>query len=388
MASKIEIFSQYKKEYWKATKKRCGAILDAVCEVTGMGRKSAIRKFKVLQMRGSVPRRGRGRPVKYGPDVTSALHQVWEAGGEPCGELLHPVTAEYVAIFQRDKMWLYDASATDKLLAMSERTMKRKVRAFMKVRGKRGGLSGTSPSLLKHIIPIFKGPWADIPPGSGQLDTVAHCGMSLAGDFIWTLNYTDASTYWTGLHAQWNKGQAATVAGLEAILESVPFPVFALHPDSGGEFINWLAKKWCDARGIALTRSEPNRKNDNMYVEERNGHVVRKYLGYMRFDAVELVPTINELYGILGLYLNHFRAVRRMASKERVGAKYVRTYEPVPSTPYQRVLLHPKVTEEVKAKLRAEHAMLNPLLLKKRIDTLQLKIHDMQRAARIPTIAG
>ena len=382
MATRNEIFGQYKKEYWKASRKRKGAILDVVCEVTAILRKSAIRKFRRIQLQGSAREKGRGRPSTYTPDVIAALKYIWDAASEPCGEILHPMIAEYVAIFRRDKMWMYSDNATAKLLAMSERTVKRRVGAFLRVRRKKGGMTGTSPSLLKHIIPIFKGPWSDIPPGSGQLDTVAHCGSTLAGDFIWTVNYTDAATYWSALRAQWNKGQMATVASMEAIVVSVPFPVHGMHPDSGGEFINWVAKGWCDKRGIALTRSEPNRKNDNMYVEERNGHIVRKHLGYARLDCPEVVVVANELYDVLGRYLNHFRAVRRMASKERVGAKYVRTYEKKAQTPYQRVLAHPGVTDEVKTRLRAEHETLNPLRLKKDIDTLKEKIYQIQKAAR------
>lgn len=382
MATKSEVFAQYQKEYWKASKKRRGAILDVVCEVTGMLRKSAIRKFRTLQMHDNARREGRGRPVEYTPDVIAALKYVWDAAGEPCGEILHPMIAEYVSIFRRDTMWTHGDAATEKLLAMSERTMKRRVGAFFRIRHKKGGMTSTSPSLLKHIIPIFKGPWHDLPPGHGQLDTVAHCGDTLAGDFIWTVNYTDTATYWNALRAQWNKGQIATVASMEAIVAHVPFPVHGMHPDSGGEFINWVAKGWCDERGIALSRSEPHRKNDNMYVEERNGHVVRKYLGYARLDCPDVVTSINALYDALGLYLNHFRAVRRMASKARVGSKYVRTYEKRAQAPYQRVLAHAGVTDEVKARLRAEHETLNPLRLKQRIDTLRMKIYEMQKAAR------
>jgi len=382
MATKNEVFAQYRKEYLKSSRERKGAILDAVCEVTGMLRKSAIRKFRRLQMKSGTCHEGRGRPTRYTPDVIAALKYVWDAAGEPCGEILHPMMTEYVAIFRRDRMWKYGDEATVKLLAMSERTLKRRVGAFMRVRRGRGGMTGTSPSLLKHIIPIFKGPWHDLPPGSGQLDTVAHCGDSLAGDFIWSVNYTDTATYWTALRAQWNKGQLATVRSMAAIVAAVPFPVTGMHPDSGGEFINWVAKGWCDRRGISLSRSEPNRKNDNMYVEERNGHIVRKHLGYMRLDRPELVDLINDLYGVLGRYLNHFRAVRRMASKERVGAKYVRTYEKRAQTPYQRALAHSGVSLEVKAGLIAEHETLNPLLLKQDIDTFKEKIYKLQKAAR------
>ena len=117
-----------------------------------------------------------------------------------------------------------------------------------------------------------------------------------------------------------------------------------------------------------------------MYVEERNGHVVRKYLGYIRLDCFAVVRAMNALYDVLALYLNHFQAVRRTLTKERVGAKYRRTYEHVAQTPYQRILAHSAVSDEVKARLQREHATLNPLLLKRRIDTLITTVMQIQKS--------
>jgi hypothetical protein len=314
-------------------------------------------------------------------DVDAALQTVWSAANEPCGELLHPMIAEYVTIFKRDKMWPHSDEATGKLLAMKEHTVRRRASSFAWGHHKKKGLSATRPSLLKTIIPIFKGPWKDKPPGYGQIDTVAHCGSTLLGDFVYTVNYTDTATYWVIPRAQWNKGQEATKQSLEMIKEKLPVPILGLHPDTGSEFVNWNLTHWCDDEKIEFTRSEPGKKNDNMYVEERNGHVVRKYVGYVRFDCPLVVPVMNELYDVLALYLNHFQAVRRTEIKERVGAKYKRTYEKVAKTPYRRMLEHTAVAEEVKEKLRTEHQKLNPLLLKREIDRLIAKILKRQKNA-------
>jgi len=169
---------------------------------------------------------------------------------------------------------------------------------------------------------------------------------------------------------------------MKVIKEKLPIPWLEGHPDSGGEFINWVAKNWFDQERIRLSRSEPNRKNDNMYAEERNGHVVRRYLGWQRLDNPAVVPVMNELYDCLPLYLNHFKAVRRIVSKEKVGSRYVRRFEKKAKTPFQRMIEHPAVTEDVKEKLRQEHAVLNPLLLKRQIDTLITKIFRIQKRAR------
>ena len=384
MATKQDILRTHLREWMKCGKdrKRRAEITGHVVFVTGMHPKSVPRAFRREQMRDRGKAEGRGRPVLFGPDATAALKDVWDAANGPCGEILFPIIREYVSILKRDGMWNHAESATEKLLSMREHTIRRRVGGLRKEYSVQKGLGSTKPSALKSIIPIFKGPWKDFPPGKGQLDTVAHCGESLLGDFVYTLNYTDFSTYWIIPRAQWNKGRHATVESMKAVKSSLPFPWLMGHPDTGGEFINWVAKEWFDAEGIELTRSEPGKKNDNMCVEERNGHVVRKYVGYLRYDVPEIVPVMNDMYAILGLYLNHFMPVRRTIEKIRVGAKYRRTYEKIAMTPYQRVLKHEAISEETKQRLQTEHETLNPLRLKRNIDTLINEIYSLQKANR------
>ena len=235
-----------------------------------------------------------------------------------------------------------------------------------------------SPSHLKSIIPVFFGDWSEKPPGHGQLDTVVHCGDSLLGDMAYTLNYTDVAPYWSIPREQWNKGQELTLENMKEVRSRLPWRWLEGHPNSGSEFINWLAKDWFDEAHILLSRSRPGKKNDNCYVEERNGHVIRKYLGYTRIDCKDVVVVMNELYDVLGPYLNHFVPSRRTKEKVRLGSKYKRTYEKA-QTAYQRALLHPAIREDVKTRLRKEHATLNPLLMKKEIDRLIAKIFAMQK---------
>lgn len=384
MATKKDILKTHLDGWMKCLKnrKKRAEITKYVAFVTGMHQKSVPRAFKREQMRDHGKTGGRGRPILYGPDVNAALKDIWDAANGPCGEILYPIIREYVEIMKRDGMWNHAPSVTNKLLSMKEHTVRRRVSSLRGKYSVQKGLSSTKPSALKSIIPIFKGPWKDLPPGNGQLDTVAHCGDTLLGDFIFTLNYTDVATYWIIPRAQWNKGQHATVKNMKYVKGHLPFKWLMGHPDTGSEFINWVAKEWFEQEGIALTRSEPGKKNDNMCVEERNGHVVRKYLSYIRLDAPDIVPIMNELYHELGLYLNHFMPVRRTIEKVRIGAKYKRTYEKTAMTPYQRVLSHVAISEETKQRLRAEHETLNPLRLKRKIDTLINKIYLLQKANR------
>jgi hypothetical protein len=380
MATKNEIFSEHLSRYLKATKEEKGVILGIVCAVTSLHRKAAIRKFRSIQMRTVLkPKKRPGPRTLYTPDVIAALKQIWSAGNEVCGELLHPMVSEYVDILIRDKMWHHSLVATVKLRLMSEGTMKRKVGEFFKIRGGSKGLSATKPSALKQLIPVFHGPWEDKPPGWGQIDTVVHCGSTLIGDMVYTLNYTDAATMLVIPYAQWNKGMEQTKESMKAIKSCMPFPWLGAHPDTGSEFINQFVMAWCVDEHIELSRSRPGKSNDNMYVEERNGHVIRRMVGYIRLDCREAVAALNALYDVLTPYLMHFVAVRRTLEKAKVASQYRRTYEKTPKTPYQRILEHSAVEKAVKEKLREEHATLNPLIMKHEIDKRRSEVYATQK---------
>lgn len=385
MKTKDEVFLEHLLAWLKAkgNKQERGEIARHMVFATKCHPKSVSRTFTRLQLRDTGQEERRGRPRYYDVTVVAALRDVWEVGDRGCGEVLHGMINAYIAVLERDSLWKHGDLATGKLRAISLRTTKRIVTKFRTEDGvRKRGLSGTSPSAIKHIIPIRKGPWTNTTPGDGQLDTVAHCGESLAGSFIWTLNYTDAATYWLCIRAQWNKGQEATRESVAMVRARLPFPLSALHPDSGSEFINWHLKDWCDAEGIDLSRSEPYKKNDNMLVEERNGHVVRKYLGWERLDDPAIIPLVNELYVVLEDYLNHWKASRRMVSKVRIGAKYVRSYEQRAMTPYERVMARSDIADRLKEKLRKKHETQNPLLLLRKVGTLKKKIYELAKAAR------
>jgi hypothetical protein len=378
MKTKTDIFNEYLQEYLKVGKEQKTLLLNHVCFVTKMHRKGAIRKFRALQLRDYYKQEQRGRSEYYGPDVTVALKEVWEVGNEVCGELLYPMINEYIDVLVRDKLWKHGDIATAKLRAMKLATVKRRVGDFLKVRGRRNGISATRASHIKNIIPTFSGPWKDLPPGNGQIDTVIHKD-TLLGDSVYTLNYTDSASCLTIPRAQWNKGQIATLENMKEIKKRLPFPWLLAHPDSGSEFINFMVKDWFDENKIKFVRSRAGMKNDNMYVEERNGHVIRKMIGYVNLDCREVVEPLNIYYDVMTVYLMHFVAVRRMLGKEKVFSKYRRIYEKIPKTPYQRILEHKDVAKEIKQKLRVEHSKLNPMILKKEMEKRLKKVYDIQR---------
>jgi hypothetical protein len=379
MATKKDIIREHLTDYLKGDKKKRGEITRHICFVTGIHAKSVPRAFRRVQMRSRDQAEERGRRTYYTPDATAALRQVWDAASEPCAENLHSVVPEYVRILKRDGGWKHTPEATDKLLSMSMGTMKNRVAGFVRKRFLVHGHGTTAPGAIHTLIPIRTGPWSDAPVGTMQIDTVAHCGDTVAGDFAYTVNSTDTATLWGERRAQWNKGQIVTVYSMERIEQQLPFPVCEWHPDSGSEFINWHCKEWCENKGQRLTRSRPSKKNDNCFVEERNGHIVRRWVGYARFDVPEIVEALNAVYDVLTPYCNHFVASRRVIKKERIGARWKITRERTAKTPYQRLLERNDVTDATKQRLKAVHESLNPLTMKDEIERRLKKVFLVQK---------
>lgn len=358
----------------KYDRKKRGEMTRNISSLLRIHPKSVGRAFTSIQLSSHRMIEKRGRSLYYDASVQAALYDVWDTMDRICAENLHSDIGTCIGNLQKHGHWNHDDVATSKLCAMSLGTLKNRVGKLMDKYEPLHGRSTTRPSHLKNIIPIFKGPWSGFPPGYGQLDTVAHCGGSLLGDYMFSVNYTDACTYWVVLQAQWNKGEQATLASLKHIQENLPVILQGIHPDTGTEFINWTLKKWADEEHIEMTRSEPGKSNDNMYVEERNGHVVRKYLKYDRYDKQELLPLVNEYYRLLSFLLNFFVPVRRTTSKIRVGAKYVRKTESQGKTPYARMLEHETVSLEVKDRLRETYETLDIFKLKQELATLKSEI--------------
>jgi hypothetical protein len=378
MATKQQIIRERLAEYVAASRKRKGAILNAICEATGLNRKSVIDRIATLQKRPSWWKDKRRGIVRYGEDVTAALKDVWEIASRICAERLRPKIAEYVRILTRDRQWKHGDGATQKLLAMSLGTMKDRLATFENERG-RHGRGTTKPSDLKEIIPIRRGPWEHPPPGFGEIDTVAHCGESLSGDFCYTVQYTDIATTWTCLSGQWNKGEIATRESVERIEHRLPFFLRGIDPDSGSEFINWHLKGWCDSHvpPVSMTRTRPYMKNDHARIEQKNYTNVRKFVGYTRLDDPGCVPLLNELYDVLEDYINFFIPSVKCIRKERSGSRTKRVYD-APQTAYERVLAHPAIADEIKSQIREKYETLNPLVLKNRIDATLKKLRRLR----------
>lgn len=390
MATKHDVLQAHLKEWLaaKGNRKHRGVLTTKLAEMLHMHKKAIPRSMWRLQLHDkSVPER-RGRPVTYGADVRAAFCTLWETMDYPCAEhMTRSAIDTYISAGMNDGTWSFPNDVIDKLLVMSTGKKKIFIRAFRIKRSMLRGRSATVSSPLKGMIPIRKShTWVDLPPGYLQTDSVVHCGDLLSGDLVYSVGCVDFATYWSEYAAQWNKGREATKESLSMIRGRFPFIWREIHPDTGNEFINYLVHQWATAEGIAMTRSEPYKKNDNMCIEERNGSIVRKHLGCIRMDDQVLVPLASEILRVACLIHNHFRPVRRMLTKVRIGAKWKRTFEKRAKTPFERVMERSDVSLLAKEELQRIHNALNPLELKRTLDmlksTLGKKLDDLSAKKR------
>lgn len=375
MATKHEVIADALSEYLKASKEEKGKILDRLEETTKMHRGSIKRRFKVLRKRivGYNWSDHRGRPVYYTKDVVAALHDVWTISHELCAERLHPILPEYIDILIRDKMWKHSDTATGKLRAMSAGTMKVHTQGFDKIVSG-GGRNLTKPSSLKEVIPVRRGPWENPPPGTGEIDTVGHCGNNAEGLYAFTVQYTDICLLWNFLEAQMGKGKVETLFSIQAMEKRSPFLWQGIDPDTGSEFINWHCKGWCDRKKIEMTRIRPGMKNDHGRIEQKNDKNVRKWAGYIRIDTEERLALLRELYKVLEVYINHFLPSMKCVKKIRYNISHSSREYDEAKTPYQRFMEHKDIDPKAKEKMKKFHETLNPKTLHNQLLKLRKKL--------------
>jgi hypothetical protein len=332
-----------------------------------MHRKAAIR---LLGKRTRARLVGRGRPRRYGPEVAQALVKLWEVGDRMCGKLLASVIPDLLAALERHGELKVSPDVRALLLQVSPSTIDR-----LLGRHRTGGLrqpkrQRPATTSLKSQVPIRTwSEWKGVEPGSLQADLVLHCGDSVEGFFLTTLTAVDVASGWTELQAVWGMGKQRVGTAMHLIRQRLPFPLRALHTDNGSEFINRVLVPWCIREKISLTRGRGYRKNDQAYVEQRNWLSVRRQVGYERYSCRAAFEALQQLYPLLRLQLNFFRAVRKLEGKERIGPKVIKRYDE-PLTPYQRLLTAGALDDEARAQLSSQYLATNPAELQRRVDSL------------------
>ena len=368
LTSKREYLAKILGRYQRAGRAHKTRILDEFCLNCAYHRKAALRLLGRPQ-RGALKKKTGPKPT-YDPDRFGPLLKVfWLASDQLCSKRLVAALPQWLPHYEALHRPLAP-SLRQKLLAISPAQIDRLLRP-VRVRHPRRGLATTKPgSLLRHRIPTRGGPPNTSTPGHVEADTVAHCGDTTAGDFVYSLTFTDLFSGWTENRAVWNKGTQGILDQLKDLEARAPFALKSFHADNGSEFLNWALYEHLSGRPrkVAFTRSRAYRKNDNAHCEQKNYTFVRQLFGHQRLEHPELVALMNELYGQeWSQYQNHFRPTFKLLSRDKRGSKTVRRYAPL-ATPYQRLLTSRAITPAVKERLRAEHARLNPFVLKKAIE--------------------
>lgn len=381
-----ELMPRMRQRYAGRGREGRSRMIDEVCEQWDYSRKHAIKLLHARAGWGGDPAVRKGRPPQYGREVEEVFWRIWKAAEQPCGKRLGAMRALWLPHYEtlygkldpvlREKVARISPAQIDRLLAS------RKTRAGSK------GRSGTKPGgLLKHQIPIRTSNWDITRPGFLEADTVAHCGQSLEGDFIWSVTYTDLFSGWTANRAVWNKGAAGIVAATKEVEAALPFSILGFDCDNGSEFLNWHLVRYFQERPrrVGFTRSRPYHKDDNGHVEQKNWTRVRQLLGYDRLDEIELVTAINQIYReIWGPLHNFFQPSMKLVQKDRHGAKIKRRHDQ-PRTPCERLLESEHIPAAVKAELRAQRATLNPFALHRQLEeSLRAVLHRALRSSRPP----
>jgi hypothetical protein len=357
--------------YAQANRKRKTELLTEYSVSLGVHRKSLIRLLKrVHGWRDKKP----GKKPKYDPKkLTPILKEIWLATNQMCSKRLKVALPLWLPFYkERSKL---EPDIESELLLMSERTIDRLLKPVKGKYPKR--LPGTRPgSILKKHIPINTNQWNESEPGFVETDTVAHCGTSLLGSFIWSITLTDIYSGWTENAAVWNKGAHGVLSQIKLIEKRLPFLLKGFDSDNGSEFLNHHLIKYFQNRNnpIQFTRSRPYHKGDNAHVEQKNWTHVRQLLGYYRLDNPQLVPLINDLYqNEFSLLQNYFCPIMKLKDKTRIGSR-IKKYHDKPKTPFQRLLESNYISKLQKEKLYQTFNSLNPFELRENIETKLKKI--------------
>ena len=365
---------QLQARYRQASRKEKSRILDDFVKTTGYHRKHATAVLNGRRERVKGPIR-RPRRAQYGVEEANALATLAELFDHICSKRLRAaMDVELPRLYQSGALRI-SAACYQKLLRVSPATMDRLRARYQPQRGQRRGF--TKPgTLLKHRIPIRTwADWTEDRPGFCEIDLVDHSGGQIirGREHAWTLCFTDVKTGWTECVAVRNKAQVHVFAAIKQARRHLPFPLLGIDSDSGSEFINSQLYRYCLEEKITFTRGRAGRKNDGAYVEQKNWSVVRRAVGYWRYDSPEQLDLLNTLYARLHLYVNFFLPVMKLKEKARDGSKVKRIYDD-PLTPYARVLASDDVPEDDKAELREAYGYLDLVELRQRIDELQMQI--------------
>ena len=367
--------------YARAGRAERSALLSEMAAVTGLHRKSLLRLVHKPTLERA-PKGPRFRRRRYGAEVADVVRVVWESLDYVCAERLTPVllsTAQQLAQWQE---LVLTPEVEAGLRTISRATVQRLLQRFQQDSPRLPRRKPQPPNHLLRDVPMERLSWATASPGSFEADLVHHCGLVAAGEYVHTLQLVDIATGWSERVGVLGRSQAAMVEGFRRVQARLPFPISHLHPDNGSEFFNDHLIRYFgeEMTGLRLSRSRPYRKNDNRFVEQKNGTLVRAYVGYERLDSGGQCAALNALYDQLWVYYNLFQPVLHLVGKVVVDGKLRREWDQA-QTPYQRLLAGRILSPEQEARLAALYAGTNPRQLRKAIYQAVERLWQRPRSA-------
>ena len=367
-AARTELARSLRRRYQAASSRVKKQILAEFIAVSGYHPKYAVHLLNAAES-ASGPRHGRLRPTIYDEAAKRALIVLWEASDRVCGKRLKPLLRILVPALERHGHLKLEEVIRGKVLAMSAATIDRLLRAARNATRTRKPRRVT-PEIRRRVPVRTFADWNEPVPGSMEMDLVAHCGDSNRGSYVHSLVLTDIASGWTECAPLVVRESSLLVEALERLRVGLPFSLQALDVDNGSEFVNETMIQYCLHNGIELTRSRPYRKNDQAWIEQKNGAIVRKLLGYHRLEGIAAAQALARLYGASRLFVNFFQPSFKLAEKHRQGAQVTKRYHP-PQTPCERLLSDDAVPETFKVKLREVGHTLDPLQLLEEVRAMQ-----------------
>jgi len=384
-----ELAKSKAEEYRKASKRRKGEILDALCENTGWSRDNARRQLKrALTKRDE--KKTKRRRLKYSDRARQVLTNAWVLAGTPCGQylawmikdgLLERLTKTKSLKDSRKNSGadvLADDPAVKEIKQMSSATIDRYLkdpRRKLEPLSKATTKQSTSP--LRDEIPFGKSYAGVDRVGYLSTDTVAHCGNTMKGDHIWTLNSTDVQSGWSVTASIPGRARKWIKEGHEHILASMPFAVIAVNYDGGSEFINYEMMDYSVLHNYQMTRSRPYHKNDNAHIEQKNFDIVRRHAFRYRYEGSAALRLLNELWYWVGLRKNFLMPTRKRIGHTTTKSGRTRGVYDKPKTPYRRLMESQFVTKATKKELTKVYQSLNDAEITKAINRLQLELLEL-----------
>lgn len=372
--AKAEYLKKIIPRYRKVSKTEKNTILNEFCTVCHYNRKYAIRLLNnglYTNNKSNLSKRGRKKQYDH-PMIMEVLKEIWIKTNLPCSKRLKAILSLWLPFYEYE----LPEEVKKALFAISHATIDR-LMLTMRSKYLKQGMATTKPgSILKKHIPIKTDQWDEKRPGFLEADTVAHCGSSAAGMFIYSINCVDIATSWTESRAVWGKGEIGVLNAIQNVEDHLPFPLKGFDCDNGSEFLNWHLAKHLTGRKkpVQFTRSRAYKKNDNAHIEEKNWSQIRQYLGYQRFEKEHLVEKLNDLYiNEWNDYFNFFMPSVKLIDKYREGSKIIKKYDK-PKTPFRRILESENVSNKTKKQLQQYFQNLNPFDIQKCMTT---KIKDI-----------